>query len=255
MVSGPWLSESQIVAHLQKLGVRPDGILLVHSSLSSLGYVSGGAHTVIRALLAAIGPDGTLVMPTHSWDVMEAGCREFDVRGTPSCVGAITEQFRKMPGVRRSLHPSHSVAALGPLAEQLGRNHEGCSTPCGEGTPYDTMLQRDGQILFLGTTLESNTAYHTIEALVDVPYLLKPAPDLFAIVDEKGERRELKVWRHQPAIRRRFAEWEGLLASRGVLKRGSVGPAASLLLEGRAFRDFMIDAVQRDPQFLLHQSV
>src|SRR5262249_15671446 len=97
----PWLTRGRIVADLQELGLKSSGILLVHSSLSALGVVAGGARTVIDALGESLGTQGTLVLPTHSWEVMDSGCRVFDVRQTPSCVGAITEKFRAMPGVVR----------------------------------------------------------------------------------------------------------------------------------------------------------
>ena len=117
VASKSWSTQGRITTGLRELGVKPGGILMVHSSLSALGYVPGGTRTVVESLRHALEPNGTLVMPTHSWEVMEKkGCRIFDARSTPSCVGAITEAFRAMPSVKRSLHPTHSVAAIGPLA-------------------------------------------------------------------------------------------------------------------------------------------
>src|SRR5262249_5416738 len=96
-----WSTRSGILDDLRSLGVTKGGVLMVHSALSSLGYVPGGPGIVIESLRDAIGNGGTLVMPTHSWDIMEDGCRTFDARKTESCVGAITEEFRKMFGVTR----------------------------------------------------------------------------------------------------------------------------------------------------------
>src|SRR5262245_61873501 len=113
----PWLKPRRIVEDLRAMGVGGQPFLFVHSSLSSLGYCVGGIRGVLAALQEASSPNGTLVLPTHSWEQMEAGCRLFDVRHTACCVGAIPESFRGCPGVVRSLHPTHSVAALGPRAE------------------------------------------------------------------------------------------------------------------------------------------
>ena len=164
-VSTGWSTGSRIESDLKNLGVRPGGAVLVHSSLSSLGDVRGGAASVIKARLAVLGPGGTLVMPAHTWECTEQGLRNFDSRKTPSCVGLIAERFRKMPRLRRSLHPTHSVAAIGPPASILTDGHETCSTPCGVGTPYEKLLNMGGQVLFLGVNLDSNTTFHAIEAI------------------------------------------------------------------------------------------
>jgi len=116
LVTKGWYTEQRLRRDLEALGVRSGRVLLVHSSLSSLGVVSGGAATVIDALRALLGPEGTLVMPSHTWDRPGRGDFAFDIGKTPSCVGAISEKFRTMPGAIRSLHPTHSVVALGPKA-------------------------------------------------------------------------------------------------------------------------------------------
>jgi aminoglycoside 3-N-acetyltransferase len=247
----PWPTRRRIVVDLVALGVRTGGILLVHSSLSALGYVVGGGPAVVRALTEAIGPEGTLVMPAHSWESMEAGCRTFDVRNTATCVGKIPEVFRKMPGVVRSLHPTHSVAARGTLAPWLVHEHECCDSPCGPETPYAKMLERDGQILFLGTGLESNTAFHTVEAIAGFPYLLCQEPDTFTVIDESKVSRTRAIYQQRPGIARRYGAMEGLLVERSVARRGLVGQTPSLLIAGAAFLEIMTAALYSDPSYLM----
>ena len=247
----PWLNRVKAVRELRTLGVRDGGTLLVHSSLSSLGYVPGGTETIIGILRDAIGSNGTLVLPTHTWLQMNEGCRVFDSRYTPSCVGTLAEAFRRMPGVVRSLHPTHSVAALGHCAEELTQGHELAATPCGLGTPYARTLDRDGQILLLGVGLESNTMFHTIEADCKVEYLMQAQPDIFRIVDASGLARELQVRRHANGIHRRFPAMRSLLENRGVLREGHVGCADTLLLEGSAFREVMVDVLRINPIYLM----
>jgi len=245
-VTGP-----RIAVDLEALGVRPGGILLVHSSLSALGYVPGAARTVIDALRQVVGPDGTLVMPTHSWAQMAKGCRTFDVRRTSSCVGQITEQFRQMPSVVRSRHPTHSVAACGPLAEELTADHDRSDTPCGHGTPYEKIMELDGQVLLLGVGTIANTCFHAAEAIAGVAYLLQEAPDTFNIIDESGRSHTISIRRHQPHVRRRFPEMEEILLREGVAKRGMVGNGESVLAQGRVMRDFLLRKLREDPTFLL----
>jgi aminoglycoside 3-N-acetyltransferase len=250
-LSHPLINRAKLVRDLRDLGVRPGAPLLVHSSLSALGYVPGGPRTVIRALIDAVGPEGTLVLPTHSWEEMESGCRRFDALRTGTCVGAIPESFRSWPGVVRSLHPTHSVAAIGPLADWLTADHESSEAPCGAGSPYAKLLDRDVQILFQGTTLDSNTAFHTIEAMARVPYLLYETPDQFTLIAGDGTSRERPVYRHRAGIPRRFGPLEGWLIERGIVRAGQVGPARSLLLAGALFREALTEAVRNDPTFLL----
>jgi aminoglycoside 3-N-acetyltransferase len=254
LLSRPDFAGPQIVSDLWALGVRPGGILLVHSSLSSLGHVAGGARSVIQALIESVGPGGTLVLPAHTWRRMTAGCRVFDARKTEACVGAIPESFRRMPGVVRSLHPTHSVAALGPLANWLVAGHERCPTPCGKGTPYAKILNRDGQILLLGVGLESNTTFHTVEAMVGVPYLLRDAADAFTIIDQSSVGKNVCLRRHRNGISRRFEATESLLVENRIVRRGLVGKAPSLLIAGRAFRDHIAFLLCTYPKFLLRES-
>ena len=248
----PWLRRGEAVSGLRRLGVRRGGLLLVHSSLSALGYVPGGPAEVVNVLFEALGRHGTLVLPTHTWQWMNGGCRVFDVAETPSCVGKITEFFRNMPAVERSLHPTHSVAALG-TAEELTFGHELAATPCGPGTPYEKILD-GGQILLLGVGLESNTAFHSIEAICQVDYLMQKDPEVFTIVDSSRKSRKMSIRRHANGIPRRFPALQPLLERPVVLRCGRVGPADSMLLEGAAFRDAMVDLLRENPACLLEES-
>src|SRR5690242_7932293 len=112
----PNVTQKQITNAVRALGVAPVDCLLVHSSLKCFGHVEGGAQTVVKALLECAS---TVIMPTFNYDQFA-----FDPTSTPSLTGAITEAFRQTPGAIRSLHPTHSVAAIGPLAKELCKDHE-----------------------------------------------------------------------------------------------------------------------------------
>jgi aminoglycoside 3-N-acetyltransferase len=161
--------------------------------------------------------------------------------------------FRQMPGVLRSLHPTHSVAAVGPLATWLTAGHEECSTPCGVDSPYAKLLVRDGRILFLGVGLQSNTAFHTAESLSGLPYVMRPEPDLFTLIDVTGQVTQKSVLRHQTGVQRRFAALEEFLVSEGVAFRGRVGEARCLLLRGGPFLACMMSVLKHKPDFLLER--
>src|SRR5512146_608863 len=113
------MSTAELTPDLLKLGIRAAGVLMVHSSLKSLGRVVGGPEAVIRGLMEALGKAGTLLMPALTYERVTADQPVFDVRRTPGNVGLIPETFRRRAGTRRSVHPTHSVCGVGPLAETL----------------------------------------------------------------------------------------------------------------------------------------
>jgi aminoglycoside 3-N-acetyltransferase len=167
----PGVVVQRIATDLRAAGVRPGGVLLVHSSLSSMGHVVGGPETVILGLLEVLGPEGTLLMPALSYEHVTTKNPIFDARRTPSNVGAIPESFRKRAGTRRSMHPTHSVCGVGPRTAELLGDHALDRTPCGPNSPFHKLRDAGGQILMLGCGLRPNTSMHAIEELVEPPYL------------------------------------------------------------------------------------
>ena len=132
------LTKEDIKRGLKKLGLKKGDLVLVHSSLSSFGYVVGGANTMIDALLETVGHKGTVVVPTltGSEKLSVNNPPVFDPENTLCWTGKIPETFRKRKEAIRSLHPTHSVAAIGAMAKELLRDHEKSITPCGESSPY-----------------------------------------------------------------------------------------------------------------------
>ncbi|MBX7207588.1 MAG: AAC(3) family N-acetyltransferase [Verrucomicrobiaceae bacterium] len=247
----PWVTRRSLARSLRAAGVREGGALLVHSSLSSLGFVPGGAAAVIAALHDAVGPRGTLLMPAHTWEWMNKGCRVFDARTLPGCVGALAEAFRLMPGTVRSLHPTHSVCAAGPDAVRLTAGHEQALTPCGAGTPYARLLEEDGQILFLGASLDSNTAFHTMESLCGFPHLLRPGAESFEIIAQDGTRQARAFRQHLEGIARRYAGTEQELVDAGVARTATAGGAKLILLGGAALAAWTRRLLENDPLALM----
>ncbi|MFC9846162.1 aminoglycoside N(3)-acetyltransferase [Streptomyces sp. NPDC060223] len=187
---GTELTEAQLTHQLTELGVAEGGVLLVHASLRSLGKTEGGAHTVLRALRRALGPDGTLVVPGFTSDNSDtsAAHREhvrglsdeartafrermppFDPATTPSTgVGILAETARLHPDSLRSAHPQTSFVALGPQAAKVvDDHHPDCHL--GERSPLARLYELRAQILLLGVGFDSCTAFHLGEYRVDSP--------------------------------------------------------------------------------------
>jgi aminoglycoside N3'-acetyltransferase len=163
--------ERELKAHL------PPGfeILMVHSSVSDMQPMyQGSAKDLVELLLRVTGPERTLAMPAFFFGSADLYHRDyyrkhvrFDLRRTPSQMGLVTEVFRRWPGVARSLHPTHSVCALGPLAKELVATHHLSEWPCGELSPFGIMGRRKTAILGLGTEYyRSLTQVHSMEEIL-----------------------------------------------------------------------------------------
>jgi aminoglycoside 3-N-acetyltransferase len=151
--------------------------VLVHSSLKALGYVDGGPAAVVEALVDAfvVRNLGTVMLPAYSiagsmHSTLLAG-QVFDVRTTPSNLGAIPEAFRQHPDAIRSIHPTHSFAAIGPDSRWLLEEHHTCGSSFGAGSPMAKLGEKQGYLFGLGTNLGNVTYYHCLEELEpDFPF-------------------------------------------------------------------------------------
>lgn len=161
--------------------MRRRDIVLLHSSLRTIGWVLGGATTVVHAFLDVLGVEGTLVTPAQTpenrdpsrwtdpwvpeerWEDVRSGLPAFDPVLTPSGgMGAIAERVRTWPGSRRSAHPQTSFAAIGAAAEQILVGHV-LDSPLGERSPLATLERHGGRCLLLGVGYDRCTAFHLAE--------------------------------------------------------------------------------------------
>ena len=161
---------SEIVKDLRALGVEQGHKLMVHSSYKSLGGVDGGIITFIEALKEAVGGEGTLMFPAFSYDTVNANNPVFDVNNSPCCVGAIPEVFRKADGVKRSVHPTHSIAVWGKDRDEYVRDHHEDNVCVGENSPLYKLKDNSGKILMVGCGITHNTLIHGVECYERPPY-------------------------------------------------------------------------------------
>lgn len=239
--SQPSVTREELVRDLGAVGLERGDVLFIHSSLRGLGFVEGGPDTVIEALLEVVGEEGTLLFPTFTIHGSMKGTLEskefiFDPLNSPSTVGKITEIFRGRPGVRRSIHPTHSVAALGPLAEELTRAHLKDGTNFGAGSPFGKMLEHGGKVVGLGINFGPVTYYHVYEDMNLDKFTGVYLPERLTTTVELPEGREqIAVWCHSPEFHRYridktpviesfFSEW---FQANDVAHMGPVGRSIS----------------------------
>ncbi len=235
---------------LHALGVGPGSVLMVHSSLKSLGWVPGGAETVIQGLLLALNSEGTLLMPALSYETVRSSSPIFNINSTPSCVGTIPETFRTRYGTKRSLHPTHSVCAFGVLAEELLKPHQQDLTPCGPNSPFHRLPNFGGKILMLGCGLLPNTSMHAIEEIAEVPYALK-TPIIYTLFSESGERIQKSYIPHN------FAGWAqrydrvACILKPPYIMDGKILNAHAHLIDASALCEAALTILHENPHFFV----
>ena len=224
----------------------------MHSSLSRFGYIEGGAEALIDALLEVVGPGGTVMVPTltGSQDLSADNPPTFDPDVTPCWTGRVPESFRQRPTAVRSLHPTHSVAAIGTHARAFTKGHEYSITPCGPDSPYGRLVEDRGFIVLLGVTHSSNTTFHHVEEIVGVPYHMQPGL-VAARVAKGGELRIIHLMIHRYGPRRDFQRMEPLLRERGIQRDGQIGRAEVRLVDAYSMVQVTRLALLQDPTILL----
>lgn len=250
------LTISTIAADLHALGVEKGMTLLVHSSLSKIGWVAGGAVAVILALEETLTPEGTLVMPTHSadltepshwrnppipeswWEPFRQNASPFSPSLTPTHgMGAIPEAFRKQDGVLRSNHPSVSFAAWGKHASFVAQDQP-LSPLFGNESPLARVYDLEGWVLLLGVGHGNNTSLHLCEWRADLPrtYELAGAP---IIVDSV---RQWAAWQEMLWSDEDFVELGAAFAAEtGLQREGKIGAANAILVPQRQLVDFGVE--------------
>jgi len=248
---------ASLLTDLQALGVEAGMTLLVHSSLSAIAdWVVGGAAAVILALEAALGPAGTLVMPTqsgelsdpadwqhppvpqHWWELIRQEMPPFrpDLTETRE-MGRIPETFRKQDGVLRSRHPQTSFAAWGKQAQFIIADHA-LEEGLGERSPLARLYDLDGHVLLLGVGHDRNTSIHLAEYRATFPGKRTISTAAPLLINGQRQWVAFQVLDYNDEdfvqIGAAFAEETGLV------RQGQVGQATAFLMPQRPLVDFAV---------------
>lgn len=232
----------KLVARLRRLGIAPGDTVMVHLGLEASHGFDGGPGELIEAFQQAVGPEGTLIMMTmpfkgmsaHAW--LEKG-KVFKVRRTVSKVGIVTEVFRRTPGVLRSVHPTHPVAAWGAQAELFTAPVESPAM-FGPDSPFGRLVDVGGKVLLYDVPFKRMTFEHYLEdrmqAHLPCP-LYRPEPIEAQVIGHDGERRTMPVLTLTEEVnrRRKTPRLERAFDRAGLLRRGRISLTRLLVAEAR----------------------
>lgn len=240
------LTIESLIKSFRSLGIHTGTRLVVHSSLRNLGPIDGGADTVIDALLSCVGSEGLLVMPTFTYQN-----EGFNPAISPSKTGILSEVLRKRPGAVRSLHPTHSVTAIGDGAAALCENHF-LKPGLGIDSPLDLVAKMGGGILLLGVGHTSNSTVHVGEAYAKMPYLDIPfRPSDSSRIPIFGSVQMDVELLDPPGCSRAFGVIEALLRKRSAIQDGLIGKALVQWIPGEEVISATIELLRVDDAALL----
>ncbi len=237
------IGNTELIAQLLAIGVEPGAVLLVHTSFSRISPVEGGPVGLIEALQAALGPRGTLVMPSMSDDDEIP----FDPHTTPCRgMGVVADTFWRLADVRRSDSP-HAFAARGPHAAAITADHP-VDMPHGLDSPVGRVYELDGQVLLLGVGHDANTTIHLAEALAGVRYRRQKS----VVVMHDGQLTRVSYGEIDHCCER-FNLVDQWLDVAGSQRRGRVGHGEGRLARSRVVVASVCARLRADETLYLHE--
>lgn len=237
------LTKAEMVSQLGALGVERGGVLLVHTSFRTVRPIEGGPLGLIEALRAAVGPEGTLALPSWTGD----DDTPFDPATTPASadLGVVADIFWRLLGVARSSHPI-AFAAAGPQAARVTIGPLPIP-PHGPESPAGRVYEMDGQVLLLGAGHDANTTLHLAEVLAGVPYRVPR----HCTVLQNGLAVRIEYEENDHCCER-FAFADEWLRGRLLQSEGQVGYAHARLARARDIVRAAVEHLERDPLLFLH---
>ncbi len=250
-------TRASLANDFKKLGLEKGMVVIVHSSLSSFGWICGGPVAVVQALMDVVGEEGTIVMPTQTgdnsdpsswqnppvpeewWPIIRNEMPAYDPKVTPTrAMGKIVEAFRTFPNVIRSHHPAYSFAAWGKHAGYV-LSEQPIEEGFGTKSPLAKIYELDGHVLLLGVGHDSNTSLHLAEHAINNPKIVQKG----AAMIENDER----VWKTFEEIEYNSDVFEELgkdFEGKNQINLLKIGNSDCKLMSQRVLVDFGRDWLQ-----------
>jgi aminoglycoside 3-N-acetyltransferase len=233
---------SDLIELARSLGITAGDAVFVHSGMDGFAGFEGGVADIVRALQQAVTANGALLMPTipftgSALEYAKSG-KIFDPRRTPSQVGLVTEVFRRFPDVERTLIPTHPVAVWGADTNWWTTEGGDLDTPCGRGTPFERLYQRDGKILLAGVSIRCLTYFHYAEEVLESRMPFSPfTSDRFSLKRSVNgnltHTPPLRLYNPEISRRRNLLPLAAELQKAGGWRQGRVGTLELVVLNAR----------------------
>lgn len=242
-------TKNSLIEDLNRTGIRKNGTLLIHSSMKAVGEVEGGGDTVLDAFIDYMN-EGLLLFPTHSWSDENLRDGIYNPKTEPACVGILPNLFMKRAGAVRSMHPTHSVTAMGNRAQAYVLRDSEVYTPCPRNGCFAGLYDEDAQLLFLGASLKTNTFIHSIEEWMNIPDRINPQPRKIKLLYEDGDVCEIDFYGHYSSRGDVSKNYDKLLIpmiNMGIAKEVKIGDAASCLVEVKPMAEWVMGLLKENP--------
>ena len=247
MTCGNVLDLDALIASVRTLGIGAGETVLVHSSLKGTGRIPAGPAEIVKAFQEVLTGEGNLLMPAFTY-----GYERFSVNDTPAQTGLLTETFRKMSGVIRSWHPTHSVCAWGTQAQAICSDHQK-REPFGLGSPLDRFVDLDGKVLLIGVSHTSSSTVHVAERRANAPYLHvanRSHRSEHEVIAPDGTRMVVTISEF-PGHSGAFNVVEKDMRVRGYIRDGKFGARPAQIMKARHVVEVVADLLREQPDILL----
>ena len=219
-----------------------------------MGGLVGGIQTFVEAMLSVLGDKGTLIVPTLTFRDVTVENPIFDYLQTPSCTGAISEYVRMMDGSLRSIHPTHSCAAIGGKTDYFICGHELDRTPVGKNSPFYKLREVGGKVLMLGCGVGCNTTMHGVEECFGTSYVLPKEPSPYTVV-MPDKTYTIDFYRHhirQNGYKQCYGRLKGVM-SEEYFAPGKIHGAESYLIDSREMWRVGLECLAKDEFFFVEK--
>jgi aminoglycoside 3-N-acetyltransferase len=248
------ITQEILIQDLKRAGIKLGDILVVHSSLKSIGHVVGGVMTVINSLRQSIGMQGAVLFPCLTFDgSVTQYLHTVDTVDLGTCsikTGAIPAAAWQTPNAYRSIHPTHAVAGFGEKAGILLRQEQSGQGPCGTDSPFYRAAMAGGKILMIGVSLDTCTLLHCVEEIA-ASYIF--SGEIFDVltIDFDGNPHNITVKGYCTNVPRNFAAIENALIEENIMQIKKLGLAELRIINARAMIEKVVEWVKQDDNLLL----